>query len=105
MKKIKTIDMNVREWFDKVNGNSYFSAKLTINYGMPDSRAYVIPFQYGCGSCAVETEAVQILSFRENWGMKKPVPLSYYCREKSIVYRYNKQENCKKKDVVAFGQE
>ena len=31
--KIKTIDIQAKEWFDKVNGNSYFSANVTINYG------------------------------------------------------------------------
>ena len=32
--KIKTLDITAKEWFDKVNGNSYFSAQVTVNFGM-----------------------------------------------------------------------
>ena len=32
--KVKTIDVQVKEWFDKVNGNSYFAGIITINFGM-----------------------------------------------------------------------
>jgi hypothetical protein len=36
--KIKTIDITALEWFDKVNGNSYFSATVTLNFGMKDQK-------------------------------------------------------------------
>lgn len=48
--RIKTIDIQSKEWFDKVNGNSYFSAIITINLGMPDAHNIYVPFQYGYGS-------------------------------------------------------
>ena len=48
--KIKTIDVQAKEWFDKVNGNSYFSANISINFGMPSQKNLFIPFQYGYGS-------------------------------------------------------
>jgi hypothetical protein len=104
MKKIKTIDLDVKEWFDRINGNSYLSAKLTINYGMKDQRVYAIPFQYGYGS-APELEAAIILTSKEKIKAERYIPLSYFCRENGIIYRYGKQENCKKKDVISFGQE
>jgi hypothetical protein len=44
-----TLDINAREWFDKVNGNSYFSAEITINAGQESQRKYFLPFQYGYG--------------------------------------------------------
>ena len=47
--KIKTIDIIAKEWFDKVNGNSYFSAIVEINFNMKDSKVIEIPFQYGYG--------------------------------------------------------
>ena len=34
-----------REWFDKVNGNSYFSARLWVDGG----QVAILPFQYGYG--------------------------------------------------------
>ena len=46
---MKTLDINAREWFDKINGNSYFSAEIVINYGTPSERKYFLPFQYGYG--------------------------------------------------------
>jgi hypothetical protein len=35
-----------REWFDKVNGNSYFSARIWVDGG----QVAILPFQYGYGS-------------------------------------------------------
>jgi hypothetical protein len=48
-----------RQWFDKINGNTYFSAKINVptikgNYGI------VVPFQYGYGN-HWQHEAVQVL--------------------------------------------
>lgn len=34
-----------REWFDKVNGNSYFSARIFVDGG----QVAILPFQYGYG--------------------------------------------------------
>ena len=34
LKDLKTIDIEAKEWRDKVNGNSYFSSDITLNYGM-----------------------------------------------------------------------
>jgi hypothetical protein len=47
--KVKTIDIDCNEWFDKANGNSYFAGTVTVNYGMEDEKSFDIPFQYGYG--------------------------------------------------------
>jgi len=46
---MKTLDINAKEWFDKVNGNSYFSASIVIDYDLPTYKKYFLPFQYGYG--------------------------------------------------------
>ena len=46
---MKTLDINAREWFDKVNGNSYFSAQIVVDYDLPTYKKYFLPFQYGYG--------------------------------------------------------
>ena len=46
---MKTLDINAKEWFDKVNGNSYFSAQIIIDYDLPTYQKYFLPFQYGYG--------------------------------------------------------
>ena len=40
----------VRRWFDKANGNSYFSSRVTIPLSTGKRISFVIPFQYGYGS-------------------------------------------------------
>lgn len=45
--QIKTIDIQAKEWFDKSAGNSYFSAEVTINYGMKNQVNFYIPMTYG----------------------------------------------------------
>jgi hypothetical protein len=44
-KEIRSVFVECREWFDKVNGNSYFSARIWINGG----QVAIIPFSYGYG--------------------------------------------------------
>ena len=45
-KKInKSLYIEGREWFDKVNGNSYFSARIWIDGEVRG----ILPFQYGYG--------------------------------------------------------
>lgn len=44
------IRASCRRWFDKVNGNSYFSVWLTIPQNDSSNRHIAIPFQYGYGS-------------------------------------------------------
>lgn len=40
----------IRRWFDKVNGNSYFSARVTVECTDGRERSFLVPFQYGYGS-------------------------------------------------------
>ena len=47
--KIKTIDITALDWFDKVNGNSYFAGTISVNYGMKNAKVLKMPFQYGYG--------------------------------------------------------
>lgn len=44
---MKTIDIQAREWSDKINGNSYFSAIVTVDYAIESERQIKIPFAYG----------------------------------------------------------
>lgn len=98
--KIKTIDIQAKEWFDKINGNSYFSAVITLNYGMNDATGYVLPFQYGYGAHFIHCAYIYL----ENKGLlkpgAKPGALSQYCRDNKIVLRTSKKENCLKRELI-----
>lgn len=50
MENIKTLDVQGKSWFDKVNGNSYFSSVITIDYGMDTEKTIKVPFSYGYGN-------------------------------------------------------
>ena len=94
--KIKTIDINAKEWFDKVNGNSYFSGEIVLNFGMKTEKTLFMPFQYGYGDHYQEM-AFELLQTFLNIEYKGV--LWRYCNENKIILRANKQENCLKRDL------
>lgn len=100
----KTIDIQSKEWFDKVNGNSYFAGTITVNYGMPDEQVFIMPFQYGYDR-QDEQQASKLLvknglfpSDCEVYG------ISRYCRENNIPFRRNMQTNCKQRELKQIGK-
>jgi hypothetical protein len=95
--QVNTIDINAKEWFDKVNGNSYFAGSVTINYGQPDAQKINMPFQYGYGD-SYQYAAMTLLKekgFTEARYMQD-------LREQNIILRYNIQRGCKKRDLMQF---
>ncbi len=103
MLTIKTLDINGKEWFDKVNGNSYHSAQATINYGTPEAVTVYIPFQYGYGS-QYEYSAFKALQ-EAGYIPKQDSMVSgwRYYEENGIIARQNIERKCKKRDVIAWG--
>jgi len=103
----KTIDVQAKEWFDRINGNSYFSARVTVNYGMADEKTYRLPYQYGYGDQYM-AEAAVILD--ESGDVPNPIQehggrrlLSLICRESGVILRYSKERNCLQRDVKRWG--
>jgi len=103
--KIKTIDITAKEWFDKVNGNSYFSAQVTINFNRKTEKTFYMPLQYGYGNHSEDMARKLLFDEKLLSDQGEYLSLSLYCRENKIDYRYNKQENCLKRDVKSFGEE
>lgn len=111
--KIQTIDLQAREWFDKVNGNSYFSAIITLNFGLGgqiikehnyspseyyEEKQIGIPFEYGYGSY-YEQQALHVLQTEGYIPAQGITSLSRYCIENDIVFRSSKKSNCLKSEV------
>jgi hypothetical protein len=88
--KIKTIDINARESFDKINGNSYFAGEVIVNFGMKSQKTYRMPFQYGYGEQYTQA-AAKVLGIDES--------LRLYCLDNGIILRANKITGCKKKEL------
>jgi len=106
--KIRTIDIHAKQWFDKVNGNSYFSARVTLNFGHKSVKTISLPFQYGYGDHYRDMafqELIQLGIFKDaikhNNGSTEG--LHSYCERHKITMRYNKQTDCLKRDVVSYG--
>jgi hypothetical protein len=101
--KIKTLDITAKQWFDKVNGNSYFSARVTVNYAQDDEKTIYVPFQYGYGD---HYRTVAFEALQKN-GIIPPLQLMRsdwrYYQDNGIIARHSKQEKCLKRDVIAWG--
>lgn len=95
--KTKTIDINAKHWFDKVNGNSYFCGTVTLNYGMKNEETFLMPFQYGYGE--IEPEAKAILT-QFNKISPNYEGLYTYCKRENIILRRNFQRNCLKRELL-----
>jgi hypothetical protein len=95
--QVKTIDINCKQWFDKVNGNSYFAGSITLNFGQPDAITLNMPFQYGYGDFyryeALET--LQVLGYIT-------VTHTADLRDHGIIVRSNIQRGCKKRELMEY---
>jgi hypothetical protein len=98
--KTKTIDIQAKEWFDKVNGNSYFAGTITLNYGTETEEIFLMPFQHGYGS-QYEHEAKAILT-QFNKISTDYESLYTYCKRVGIILRRNIERNCLKRDLKAI---
>lgn len=92
---MKTVDVKAKEWFDKINGNSYFSARIIIDYTLPTEQTIYLPFQYGYDEM-YKQRAIEELKTR------KLLPEYTYLSELDIIFRWNKVTS-KKREAVEFG--
>ena len=96
--KTKTIDIQAKHWFDKVNGNSYFCGTVTLNYGMKNEETFLMPFQYGYGEIDHEAKAI-LTKFNKISLFPKYESLYSYCKRENIILRRNFQRNCLKREL------
>ena len=67
-------------WFDKVNGNTYHSCRITRT---GDGKVICAPFQYGYGSAYKESALVEMI--KAKW-----IPKKYNTRNMYLYDRENK---------------
>lgn len=90
-RKNNLIEIDVREWFDKINGNSYFTAYVYFR-----NETYFIDFTYGYGSHC-ETVALELLVKK---GLIAENVKMWDLREKyNINFRTNKELVARKSDL------
>jgi hypothetical protein len=82
----------IKTWFDRINGNSYFSARI---YDLDMNLLKVVPFQYGYGSHPRDVCITTINSMNEVHQHKFDISRQTYFNEMKSL----------KRDCVAFGEE
>lgn len=97
--KIKTIDIQAKEWFDKTYGNSYFSANVTLNYGMKTEKSIYLPFQYGYGSHYIDMAFKALQKQKIIKTTESNEAFWRFCERNKIILRTSKKENCLKRDL------
>lgn len=90
---MKTLDINARSWFDKVNGNSYFSGQIVVNFGLEDEKRFFMPFQYGYGDCYL-WQAITTLQNAKV--ISDSVVALMQLQDSGVIIRYNKQNTLKR---------
>lgn len=95
---IKPLIIRGKSWFDRVNGNSYCSARVTINFGMPDEQTFSVPFQYGYGSYYEQAsfEEIERITNLTSWELRD--------HARNIPTDSRIQKDCLKRDVIAWGK-
>ena len=93
---IQTIDVSALEWFDKVNGNSYFAGEVIINYGTDSQITLPLAYQYGYGD-QYQYEALEAIKIYLNivcdikGDTLGPYSLWRFCDINNIILRTNKR--------------
>jgi hypothetical protein len=95
---MKSLDVNVKTWTDKLYGNTYFAGTFVTDYGTETEKTYLLPFQYGYGDQCLQ-EVKKLLTEFNCISLPDHESLRNYCRENNIILRFNMQENCKKSEL------
>jgi hypothetical protein len=101
--EVKAIDILAKEWRDRVNGNSYFSARIELDMASGQTKIINIPFQYGYENAYID-ECKAALADHKYISPEFFEGLRKYCIKNNIELIARKRENCLKKDVIAFGK-
>ena len=101
LSQLKTIDINAKEWHDKINGNSYFSSDVILNYGMNSQATIKVPFQYGYGDHYVyqSLREIQKLFPKSKWYRENLLGKYQIQNEYKIIIRNFIKTNCLKKEL------
>ncbi len=101
LSKLKTIDINAKEWHDKINGNSYFSSDVILNYGMNSQETIKVPFQYGYGDHYIyqSLREIQKLFPKSKWYKENLLSKYQIQNQYNIIIRNSIKTNCLKKEL------
>lgn len=94
-KKTRAIVIIGRRWFDKDNGNTYFSAVTYVN----GERVNVIEYEYGYGEMYIQASTMWLINNKHLAGVNTHVSLSRYCKDNNISLIAHVSDVGRKKDL------
>jgi len=110
------IEVAAKEWFDKANGNSYFSAVITMTFADKSEKQMVLPFQYGYGDqyqheakkhvCAfleIDPNSVSMPDYRRGMGWKTIEHIQSGCLKRDLD-KWPKKPTAKQLHVQSLHQ-
>ena len=92
-----SVHLSVRRWRDRINGNSYFSARLIV-----DGVTHRIPFQYGYGSQPCAVAMIEAKDHVAAFSDARSCYIDSACEEAGIAYTYD-EADATNRDCVAHG--
>jgi hypothetical protein len=114
LRKTDLLEIKGREWFDKVNGNSYHCVYISIN----NKLVITVPFTYGYGDAYIQsaTQAINDAGIvntvvRKYWDetfkryasdINHSRMIDRFCREAGIHCVCHIERNCKKNQLAKF---
>ena len=101
LSQLKTIDINAKQWHDKIYGNSYFSSRVILNYGMNSQKIIKVPFQYGYGDHYLyqSLREIQKLFPKSKWYRENLLGKYQIQNEYKIIIRNSIKTNCLKREL------
>lgn len=96
--KVFTIDIQAKEWFDKINGNSYHAGEVTINYGNDNAQTFTFGLTYGYDDSYKQT-AFKLLADKNILPIKEIGSRYDYIKNNKIEVRANIVRGCKKSEL------
>ena len=97
---IKTVEITGREWFDKVNGNSYNSVQVIVNQGLKNEFSFKIGIQYGYGDYYIQSAVEQLVKMGAASEYNQFFRLSNNNKFKLFTHI---TRNCRKSEVKEWG--
>ena len=88
------VKIEAKEWFDRVNANSYFAGTIQVN-----DKVYLMPFQYGYES-KYEQAAKKLLTEFNVISCEYGQTLRGYCLDNGIEYGAFIKTKCKKRELT-----
>ena len=94
-----------KQWRDKVNGNSYWSSRITLTDGDFRTRTVLLEYQYGYGGQWIQDSLAILRELRYIDEPTQPTSAGVWSGGRRVVWNAFMQTGCSKRDVKCWGKD